>query len=116
GELVLDCEATDIAGRRSGGERRRTEGSGREATNRNGERRIGVDRRGQTTATISDGVSLYWRYEKPLRRLESAIGSTLGATGAIYALRRRLYQPLPDDAILDDVLAPMRAVLAGYRV
>ena len=44
------------------------------------------------------------------------VGSTLGATGAIYALRRSLWRPLPDDTLLDDVLAPMRAVLAGTRV
>jgi cellulose synthase/poly-beta-1,6-N-acetylglucosamine synthase-like glycosyltransferase len=59
---------------------------------------------------------LYWRYEKQLRRLESTVGSTLGATGAIYALRRSLYRPLPPDTILDDVLTPMRAVLGGHRV
>ena len=40
----------------------------------------------------------------------------LGATGAIYALRRSLWRPLPPGTILDDVLAPMRAVLAGHRV
>ena len=40
----------------------------------------------------------------------------LGATGAIYALRRSLWRPLPPGTILDDVLAPMRAVLAGWRV
>jgi cellulose synthase/poly-beta-1,6-N-acetylglucosamine synthase-like glycosyltransferase len=68
------------------------------------------------SASVAEGVTMYWRYEKTLRRLESAVGSTLGATGAIYALRRSLWQPLPVDTILDDVLAPMRAVLAGYRV
>jgi cellulose synthase/poly-beta-1,6-N-acetylglucosamine synthase-like glycosyltransferase len=67
-------------------------------------------------STIADGVGVYWRYEKELRRRESAVGSTLGATGAIYALRRTLWQPLPPDTILDDVLAPMRVVLAGHRV
>src|SRR5205814_2537873 len=67
-------------------------------------------------STIADGVSLYWNYEKQLRRLESAICSTLGATGAIYALRRSVWRDLPADTILDDVLAPMRAVLAGHRV
>lgn len=36
--------------------------------------------------------------------------------GAIYALRRALWQPLPAETLLDDVLAPMRAVLAGWRV
>ena len=39
---------------------------------------------------IGEGVGLYWRYEKWIRRNESAIHSTLGATGAIYALRRSL--------------------------
>jgi cellulose synthase/poly-beta-1,6-N-acetylglucosamine synthase-like glycosyltransferase len=61
-------------------------------------------------------VGLYWRYEKLLRRCEGAVGSTLGATGAIYAMRRALYQPLPANTILDDVLTPMRLVLAGHRV
>lgn len=68
------------------------------------------------TATVAEGVGMYWRYEKALRRMESAVGSTLGATGAIYALRRSLWRPLPEDTLLDDVLAPMRAVLAGYPV
>ncbi len=71
---------------------------------------------GGSTSNIGEGVGAYWRYEKWLRRHESLIGSTLGATGAIYALRRSLWRPLPADTILDDVLAPMRAVLAGYRV
>jgi cellulose synthase/poly-beta-1,6-N-acetylglucosamine synthase-like glycosyltransferase len=66
--------------------------------------------------TVADGVGMYWRYEKALRRMESAVGSTLGATGAIYALRKSLWRALPEDTLLDDVLAPMRAVLAGYRV
>jgi cellulose synthase/poly-beta-1,6-N-acetylglucosamine synthase-like glycosyltransferase len=64
---------------------------------------------------IGEGVGLYWRYEKWLRRVESEIWSTLGATGAIYALRRSLWQPLPAGTLLDDVLAPMRVVLAGRR-
>lgn len=67
-------------------------------------------------STVSDGVGLYWTYEKWLRRNESAVWSTLGATGAIYALRRRLWSPLPAETLLDDVLAPMRAVLQGYRI
>jgi poly-beta-1,6-N-acetyl-D-glucosamine synthase len=66
-------------------------------------------------STIAEGLGLYWHYEKSIRRAESAIHSTLGATGAIYAIRRSTWTPLPPDTILDDVLTPMRAVLAGYR-
>ncbi len=71
---------------------------------------------GEGSADIGEGMGGYWRYEKWLRRQESAIGSTMGATGAIYALRKALWRPLPADTILDDVLAPMRAVLAASRV
>jgi cellulose synthase/poly-beta-1,6-N-acetylglucosamine synthase-like glycosyltransferase len=116
GELLLDCEASRIAGRRDGTPRRRESRDRRAGNHRGPGRRLGLDRRDRLASTIADGVGLYWWYEKQLRRLESAVGSTLGATGAIYALRRCLYRPLPADTILDDVLAPMRAVLAGYRV
>ena len=71
---------------------------------------------GASSPAVAEGVGMYWRYEKALRRYESIVGSTLGATGAIYALRRSVWQPLPEDTLLDDVLAPMRAVLDGYRI
>jgi cellulose synthase/poly-beta-1,6-N-acetylglucosamine synthase-like glycosyltransferase len=58
----------------------------------------------------------YWRYEAALRRWESRAGSTIGVTGALYALRRELWRPLPDETILDDVLVPMRARLMRRRV
>jgi len=65
---------------------------------------------------VGEGVGLYWEYEKWIRRKESAVASVVGTTGAIYALRRAAWRDLPSNAILDDVLTPMRAVLMGYRV
>jgi poly-beta-1,6-N-acetyl-D-glucosamine synthase len=65
---------------------------------------------------FGDGVGLYWRYEKLIRRSESAFDSMLGATGAIYAIRRVLFETMPPDTLLDDVLIPLRAVRRGYRV
>jgi biofilm PGA synthesis N-glycosyltransferase PgaC len=64
----------------------------------------------------ADGVGLYWTIEKMVRRLESESGSVVGATGAIYAIRRELYRSIPAGTILDDVYVPMRVALAGYRV
>ncbi len=61
------------------------------------------------------GVGLYWRYEKCLRAMESQVHSAAGATGAIYAIRRELYEDLPEDTLLDDVLTPLRIVLKGKR-
>jgi cellulose synthase/poly-beta-1,6-N-acetylglucosamine synthase-like glycosyltransferase len=65
----------------------------------------------------SDGVgsNLYWRYEKRIRALESEIHSILGATGALYAIRRELFEPVPESLILDDVAIPLRTVLRGRR-
>jgi len=53
------------------------------------------------------GMGLYWRLEKKIRELESASGSVVGATGALYAVRRELAVELPADTILDDVYIPM---------
>jgi biofilm PGA synthesis N-glycosyltransferase PgaC len=66
--------------------------------------------------TAGKGAAFYWKYEKFIRRCESRAGSTVGATGAAYALRRTLFQPIPEDTLLDDVLIPMRISRAGYAV
>src|SRR5580658_7206072 len=63
----------------------------------------------------SDGMGIYWRYEKWMRARESQIHSMLGATGAIYAIRRELYTPMRQDTILDDMAVPMNIVLGGHR-
>ena len=69
-----------------------------------------------TDSAAGRGVGLYWRYEKFIRRTESRLDSTVGVTGAIYALRRSLYRALDPCTILDDVAIPMEVVRAGYRV
>lgn len=66
-------------------------------------------------SSISEGLGLYWRYEKFLRKKESQIGSMIGATGAIYAIRRNLCIPLPANTLLDDVFIPMKIIEQGYR-
>lgn len=62
------------------------------------------------------GPGLYWKYEKVIRSAESRLDSVPGATGALYAIRRALYEPLPKDLLLDDVFTPMQIILKGYRV
>lgn len=65
---------------------------------------------------VGEGVGAYWRYEKFIRSRESRIDSTVGATGAVYAIRKSLFEPIAEDTILDDVLIPLRIVRRGYRV
>lgn len=57
---------------------------------------------------------LYWKYEMGLKLFESKIGSMVGADGAIYAIRRNLYEPLqPED--INDFVNPLQIVAKGYR-
>jgi cellulose synthase/poly-beta-1,6-N-acetylglucosamine synthase-like glycosyltransferase len=65
---------------------------------------------------VTSGVGLYWRYEKMVRRLESRVHSTVGATGAISAMRRTLFRRIPPGTLLDDVYWPMQLVMHGSRV
>ena len=51
-----------------------------------------------------------------LRLMEARLGATLTASGAIYALRRECYAPLPVETLVEDLLVPMNARRAGYRV
>jgi poly-beta-1,6-N-acetyl-D-glucosamine synthase len=62
------------------------------------------------------GMGLYWRIEKRIRELESESGSAVGATGALYAVRRELFSKVPEGTILDDVYIPMQVVRQGKRV
>lgn len=67
------------------------------------------------TTTVSKGIGIYWRYEKFIRKCEGRFRSVPGATGALYAIRRALFRPIPSQTILDDVVIPMQAVTAGTR-
>ena len=62
------------------------------------------------------GVDAYWRYEKSLRAAESLVDSCIGCTGAIYAIRRARFTPIPADTLLDDVVIPMQIAARGARV
>lgn len=62
------------------------------------------------------GLGAYWSIERKIRELESRSGSVVGATGALYAVRRELLAPLPPETILDDVYIPMQVVRQGRRV
>ncbi len=63
----------------------------------------------------AQGINLYWKYEKLIRKNESQIHSMLGATGAIYAIRRELFTQVPERVVLDDMYIPLKVIQRAYR-
>jgi cellulose synthase/poly-beta-1,6-N-acetylglucosamine synthase-like glycosyltransferase len=67
------------------------------------------------TGTNVDGV--YWKYETFLKSCESRLGALLGSNGAIYAIRRELFEGIPPDTVLDDFVIPLLARMrTGKRI
>jgi cellulose synthase/poly-beta-1,6-N-acetylglucosamine synthase-like glycosyltransferase len=62
----------------------------------------------------TEGV--YWRYESMLRLMESRLGVTLNASGAIYAIRRECFVPIPANTLVEDLVVPLAARRRGFRV
>jgi len=59
--------------------------------------------------------SIYWRYEQVLKFHEAQLGALLGANGAIYAIRKSLYVPLPANTIVDDFQVVMNVSKQKFK-
>lgn len=64
---------------------------------------------------FENGESLYYKYERFLQKKESEIHSLMGADGALYAIRKKLYSPPPPEGATDDFVISMEIAKAGYR-
>lgn len=60
-------------------------------------------------------VSLSWKYERKLRRLESRFNSLIGVSGCIFAIRKELYVNLSED-LIEDFALPLTVLEKGYKV
>jgi cellulose synthase/poly-beta-1,6-N-acetylglucosamine synthase-like glycosyltransferase len=72
--------------------------------------------KGKTGADATElGERGYWDFDRLLKRAQSAAGSVTSGTGAIYAIRREHFGPIPE-GITDDMLDTMRVVDGGRRL
>ncbi|HEY2342606.1 MAG TPA: glycosyltransferase family 2 protein [Chthoniobacteraceae bacterium] len=67
-------------------------------------------------SSAGQGIGAYWQFEKAIRADESRWDSCIGCTGAVYAIRRAAFTPIPEDTVLDDVVIPMQIARQGFRV
>ncbi len=66
----------------------------------------------KTAAGTSENT--YWNIETKMKEWESAFSSVVGGDGALYAIRRHLYEPLQETDI-NDFVNPLQIVAKGYR-
>jgi len=67
----------------------------------------------ETTGSV---LRAFWGLETVIRRAEARLHSLVAVTGAIYAIRRRLWRPLPAGLICDDLYVPLQVAATGLRV
>lgn len=70
---------------------------------------------GEKRVAGGGGEGLYWRYESLLKRLDTRLGSVMGAAGEIFAIRKANFRPPPADAIIEDFELSMGLVRDGWR-
>jgi cellulose synthase/poly-beta-1,6-N-acetylglucosamine synthase-like glycosyltransferase len=78
-----------------------------------GEKRVMARHEGQAAA---EGEGLYWKYESALKHMDSELYSVMGAAGELNAIRTALYEPMPENALLDDFVMSMEMVDKGYKI
>ncbi len=62
------------------------------------------------------GEGLYWKYESLLKKLDSNLNTAVGAAGELFSIRKKLYQHVETDTILDDFMISMRIAKRGYKI
>jgi biofilm PGA synthesis N-glycosyltransferase PgaC len=77
-----------------------------------GEKRVSTG----TGESSAGGEGAYWRYESMLKRLDSTVGSAMGAAGELCAVRRELMTQREHDNIIEDFVLSMRVVEVGFRI
>jgi poly-beta-1,6-N-acetyl-D-glucosamine synthase len=78
-----------------------------------GEKRVHMS---SSDAAHAAGEGIYWKYESLLKHLDSEYYSVVGAAGELFSIRRELYQPVPEDTIIEDFYMTLRIAQSGYRV
>ncbi|MBW2998808.1 glycosyltransferase family 2 protein [Candidatus Woesearchaeota archaeon] len=64
---------------------------------------------------LKEGEGFFTRIERTIHDSESSIYSSIGLDGAMYALRRELYEPL-EGYFIEDFVMGMNIIKKGYRV
>jgi cellulose synthase/poly-beta-1,6-N-acetylglucosamine synthase-like glycosyltransferase len=62
------------------------------------------------------GEGFYWRYESKLKKWDDELYSVMGAAGELFAIRTKLYEHVPHNALIEDFYMTMRMTAKGYKI
>ena len=72
--------------------------------------------RGSSGSGAAETEGLYWKYESFIKKAETKSGSTGGVVGEMNAIRKVIYEDIPETIINDDFYLALMAMRKGYRV
>jgi len=67
-------------------------------------------------SSVGKSEGVYWRYESQMKQLDAGFNTGIGAAGELFTMRTHLYQPLPENILLDDFVQSIRLPLNGHRL
>jgi len=73
------------------------------------------DQQYEKASAQNTGERGYWSFDRLLKSWQSRAGNVISATGAIYCVRRELFEPAPADAT-DDFMISTAVIAAGKRL
>ncbi len=71
---------------------------------------------GKIDEATGAGEGLYWMYESKLKKWDSELYSAMGAAGELFAIRTKLFHPIPKDSLIEDFYMSMKILQQGYKI
>ncbi len=78
-----------------------------------GEKRI-IEKNSDNASGSGEGA--YWKYESVLKQIDARFYSAVGGVGELFSVRKSLFEKVPNDSILDDLMITMRIAMKGYKI
>lgn len=57
---------------------------------------------------------LYWQYESALKKLDARFHTVVGAAGELFSIRKALFEPIPEEVLLDDLYLSLMICKKGW--
>lgn len=67
-------------------------------------------------SAAGSGEQTYWSYESLMKRLESKVGTTVGAAGELFGIKTELFEAPDSNTVVDDFVVSLKIALKGYKI